>query len=157
MRSTELLRAQHRSLEELIGRAVSAGGPERVRLIGRLAEEITLYAALEEEHLYPALRANGLGATADRSAGEADRVRALVSEILEIKRSDPRLEGKVAELASVARAHLASEGKAVLPALEEAFSPEQLEAMGAAMGGLADRLRGAELLKLADEREPAHA
>ncbi|MGC4121730.1 MAG: hemerythrin domain-containing protein [Myxococcales bacterium] len=157
MRSIDLLKQQHRSLEKLVSQALEARGPERVRLLGALAEELTLHAAVEEEHLYPALQKGGLGQAAERSSRQDERIRTLVSEILELKRSDPKLEAKVAELGSATREHLASEEGSIFPALEEAFSAEQLEEMGEAMNGLVSRLRGAELLKIAGEREPARA
>ncbi|HEY3447406.1 MAG TPA: hemerythrin domain-containing protein [Myxococcales bacterium] len=157
MRSIDLLKQQHHSLEKLVSQALEARGAERVRLLGALAEELTLHSAIEEEHLYPALQQSGLGQAAERSTAQDERIRTLVSEILELKRSDPRLEGKVVELGDATREHLASEERSIFPALEEAFSAEQLEEMGQAMSGLVARLRGAELLKIADEREPARA
>ncbi len=157
MRSIDLLKQQHRSLEKLVAQALEARGPERVRLLGALAEELTLHAAVEEEHLYPALQQSGLGQAVEASSRQDERIRTLVSEILELKRSDPKLEGKVAELGDATREHLASEERSIFPALEEALSAEQLEHMGEAMSGLIAKLRGAELLKIAEEREPARA
>jgi len=157
MRSIDLLKQQHRSLEKLVSEALQASGAERVRLLGALAEELTLHTAVEEEHLYPALQQSGLAQAAERSTRQDERIRVLVAEILELKRSDPRLEGKVAELGDATREHLADEERSIFPALEESFSAEQLESMGQAMGGLIARLRGAELLKIADEREPVRA
>jgi len=157
MRSTELLKQQHRALERLVGEAISSQGPERIRLLGRLAEELTLHTALEEEHLFPALQRSGLERRAALSQEEDQRISALVAEILELKRHDPRLDAKVRELAQATREHLSAEERTVLPALEEAFSAEQLESMGEAMNHMAERLRGSELLKLAGDRESANA
>ena len=158
MRSIDLLKEQHRSLEALVSQTLEARGPERVRLIGALAEELTLHAVVEQEHLYPALQQSGLEQAAQSSTREDQQIRGLVAEVLELKRSDPRLDAKVAELGTMTREHVASEERNLFPALEQAFSTEQLEDMGQAMSGLASRLRGAELLKGADEQEePARA
>lgn len=157
MRSIDLLREQHRSLEKLVSQALAARGPERIRVLGELAEELILHSALEEEHLYPALQQNGMEQAAERALRDHERIRELVGEILEIKRHDPRLDGKVSDLASATREHFATEERTVFPALEASFNAEQLETMGDAMRGMADRLRGAELLKIADERESAQA
>lgn len=155
MRSIDMLRDQHRTLEKLVSQTLTAKGPERIRLLGQLAEDLTLHIAVEEEHFYPALQQNGLGDAAGRALKEHERMRRLVAEILELKRTDPRLEGKVTELAVAAREHCTAEDRAV-PAVEAAFANDQLEAMGEAMQGTADRLRGAELLK-ADEIDEVRA
>jgi hypothetical protein len=74
-----------------------------VRLLGALAEALTLHAAVEEEHLYPPCSRAGSGqAVGPPPAWTSASAR--WSRVLELKRSDPKLEGKVAEWGTPPRA-----------------------------------------------------
>jgi hemerythrin superfamily protein len=150
----ELLAEQHKDALELLARIRAATGNGRIPLMGELAEALTLHTALEERFLYPLLKEHGLGELADRSLNEHAEVRRLVSQMLGLKRNDPRLEQVFLELDHSVRAHMEEEEKEIFPKVREVVDEAALAAIQGDMQEALGRLQDAELLELA-EQEPA--
>jgi hemerythrin-like domain-containing protein len=146
MNAVELLTRQHRELEQLLERARSAEGPQRVQVLGSAAELLAIHTKLEEKHLYPLARDQGMVEDAERSTREHRELRDIVENILEMKRSDPRLLQAIETLDRTMRQHVGIEEQKMLPALEQAMSARQLEDLGDLMTRTASDLQEQELL-----------
>ncbi len=150
MGAIELLKGQHREVEGLLQRLGEVEGGARVRLLGEVAELLTLHTALEERYFYPVMRVEGLTHHAERSFAEHAEVKRLLSDIMEMKQRDPRLPELVARLSAAVKKHVAEEEGEVFPLvlerIDEAVLASTEEEMRRAMGQLQDE----ELLAAAD-------
>jgi hemerythrin superfamily protein len=152
----EYLRRQHREVEQLFEQLkVSDDDRERVSLLGRLAECITLHTALEERHFYPLCRRLGLDGEAQRSLEDHARVRRLVSELLEVKRKDPRLPKLVEALQEAVESHVEEEETDVFPKVQAGSQDEALDALEDRMAEDHAQLKERGLLSLAEEEQPS--
>lgn len=156
MAAMDLLSEQHREVEDLLRRIKEAKGGERVRLLGAVAEALTLHAALEERFFYPALREYGLGELADRGLKDHQEVRHLISELMDIKQRDPRLNDMIEKLEKSIKAHVEEEEGEIFQRAREKMEDSALEHAETAMRNAISSLKDKELLEAADEeRVPA--
>ena len=155
MNALELLQGQHREVEQLMEKVAPSGGAEKIALLGKIAESLTLHARLEERHLYPLLRQHGLEQQVDHSLEEHTQMRRLVSEILELKRSDPRLDQAFGQLENVVRDHVREEENEIFPKAREKIDAAVLERAGEEMKRAMGALENEELIAQADEHPVA--
>ena len=158
MAAIELLRQQHRDVEALFERLRAAKRDEKVRLMGQLAEEITVHAALEERIFYPAvLRIRELGGELAKAQREHAHVKFLVSELLQAKQTDPAVDALIAELERDVRSHTEEEERDILPRVQSELDPGTLSSIGDEMARAATELRSQDLLEIAESASPAVA
>jgi hemerythrin superfamily protein len=155
VRATELLAQQHREVEQLFAQLERGEGGRRVRLLGELAENLTLHAVLEERFLYPLARECGLEQLVNEALEEHQDVKRRVSELLQSGQRDPRIDERIAALRQRVSAHVAEEEREVLPQLEARVEAARLETLGAEMERAAQALREQELLELAESQASA--
>lgn len=134
--AVEILRHDHRAVELLFRRFERArGGADKRRLVDRMTRELSIHAAIEEQHVYPLLR--------NRLDGESPKVLVALEEhhlaklgLSEIERLDPsdeRFDPKVHVLIESVRRHVREEERELLPALRRALSPDELRELGEAL------------------------
>lgn len=145
MSAMELLSQQHREVEGLFEKLKTAQGGQKIALLGRLAESLTLHATLEERHFYPLLRQSGLEAVVSKSLADHADARRMVSEILELKRSDPRLDQTIARLESSVSAHVREEEGQLFPQARERCDAAALDRAGEEMRRAMGALENEEL------------
>lgn len=151
---TDLLKEQHAYLAALMERArEEVEDARRIRLLGRVAEEFTLHAALEEQFLYPKLDEVGLGEDRDASMKEHQVVRELVARMLELEKHDPQVGDTLDQLEDAVREHVAAEEQGLFPLLFTRFDREDLLQMGEQMEQAIAGLRKQELLRIAEHSE----
>lgn len=153
MAAIDLLKEQHRETERLLEQIKRSSGTEKVLLLGRLAEAITLHATLEERFFYPMLSSNGFQADVQRSVNEHAQVRRMLSELLSMKKSDPRLDSVVARVESAVMKHVQEEENDIFQRARERIPAEELDRVGAQMRDGMSALQEGELLEAADEEQ----
>ena len=82
-------------------------------------------------------------------------MRRLVSEILELKRSDPRLDQAFGQLENVVRDHVQEEENEIFPKAREKIDAAVLERAGEEMKRAMGALENEELIAQADEQPVA--
>ena len=82
-------------------------------------------------------------------------MRRLVSEILELKRSDPRLDQAFGQLENVVRDHVREEENEIFPKAREKIDAAVLERAGEEMKRAMGALENEELIAQADEQPVA--
>ena len=97
MDAITLLKQQHREVDALFERISTAGEDEKILLLGKLSEQLTIHAQLEERHVYPFARRMGIQDMVDHSLEEHAKVKQLIAEILSLKRHDPRVDENVSQ------------------------------------------------------------
>ncbi|MGZ3458808.1 MAG: hemerythrin domain-containing protein [Archangium sp.] len=154
MSAIDLLKQQHREVEELFRRIKSSGGDERISLLGKVAEALTIHAALEEQYFYPFARQQGVDGLIDESFKDHAEVKQLVSELLKIKQTDPRLDELCGRLERMVAEHVRHEESALMPKVEAVARGEDLVSMRGDMQQAIDSWRNRELLRMAEHQEP---
>lgn len=153
MSAIELLKQQHREVDDLFQRIKSTTGDERISLLGKVAEALTIHAALEEQFFYPFARQQGVDGLIDESFQDHAEVKQLLSEILQVKQTDPRLEGLCLRLARLVTEHVSQEESALLPKVQSLANEEDLDSMREDMQQAIDNWRNKELLRMAEHQE----
>ena len=155
MDALTMLKQQHREVDELFDRIQKCTDEERIPLLGKLSEKLTLHAEIEERHFYPFARRMGIQDMVDHSLQEHAEVKQLIAEILQLKRHDPRIMDDVMKLMSSVQSHVREEENTLFPRLASVASAENLSTMGMEMQRTMDELSQQELLKMA-EYEGSH-
>lgn len=153
MSAIELLKQQHREVDSLFQRIKATTGDERISLLGQVAEALTIHAALEEQYFYPFARQQGVDGLIDESFQDHAEVKQLLSEILQIKQTDPRLDELCLRLERMVTEHVGQEESALLPKVEAAADAEELVSMRDDMQQAIDNWRNQELLRMAEHQE----
>jgi hemerythrin superfamily protein len=149
----ELLKQQHREVDDLFQRLKASEGDERISLLGKVAEALTIHAALEEQFFYPYAREQGVDGLIDESFQDHAEVKQLISEILRVKQTDPRLDELCGRLERMVTEHVAQEESTLLPRVEAQADREELVSMREDMQQAIDSWRNRELLRMAEDQE----
>lgn len=153
MSAIELLKQQHREVDDLFQRIKSTTGDERISLLGKVAEALTIHAALEEQFFYPFARQQGVDVLIDESFQDHAEVKQLLSEILQMKQTDPGLEGLCLRLERMVTEHVSQEESSLLPKVVSLANEEDLDSMREDMQQAIDNWRNTELLRMAEHQE----
>ena len=102
----------------------------RERLFADLKAELELHARLEEEHLFPVLRKHKetKGLVSD-ALNDNKQARALMAELEQMPKEGDEFINKLAELKKAFQQHVRDEKKELLPAVKEALSKEEAQAV----------------------------
>ncbi|WP_224241066.1 hemerythrin domain-containing protein [Hyalangium gracile] len=150
MDALAMLKQQHQEVDELFARLQQADEEERITLLGQISEKLTIHAEIEERHFYPFARRMGIQDMVDRSLQEHAEVRMLISEILQLKRHDPRIMQDAMTLMTSVQSHVKEEEETLFPRLAGLASAEDLRNVGMEMRRTMDELSQQELLKMAE-------
>lgn len=153
MSAIELLKQQHREVDGLFQRIKVANGDEKISLLGQVAEALTIHAALEEHFFYPFAREQGVEGLIDESFQDHAEVKQLISEILQVKQTDPRLNELCLRLERLVTEHVSQEESSLLPTVQARANPEELLSMRAEMQEAINSWRNRELLRMAEHQE----
>ncbi len=153
MSAIELLKQQHREVDGLFQRIKVANGDEKISLLGQVAEALTIHAALEEHFFYPFAREQGVEGLIDESFQDHAEVKQLISEILQVKQTDPRLNELCLRLERMVTEHVSQEESSLLPTVQARANPEELLSMRAEMQEAINSWRNRELLRMAEHQE----
>lgn len=152
MGAIDLLRQQHRDVEELFEQLRTAERRQKISLLGKLAEDLTVHATLEEKYFYPTAEKNPELAPKVRQArAEHDQVRRVISEIMELKSRDPKIDTLIAQLEKTVRTHVEEEEREFFPRMEA--DANALAMMGEQMQREQGELRNQELLKSTESEQ----
>lgn len=150
MDALAILKQQHQEVDELFDRIQQCAEDERISLLGQLSEKLTMHAEIEERHFYPFARRIGIQDMVDHSLQEHAEVKRLISEILQLKRHDPRIMQDVKQLMTSVQSHVKEEENVLFPRVMSVASQDDLTNVGMEMQRSMDELSRQELLKMAE-------
>ncbi len=153
MSAIDLLKQQHRDVEQLFERLQGSSGEQRIALLGALAENLTLHAALEEQFFYPFAREQGVGHIIDESFQDHAEVKQLLSQILQTKQTDTGLMQLISRLRRMVSEHVGEEERSLLPQVQASADAQSLLSLREDMLEAMESWRDGELLKLAEHQE----
>jgi hemerythrin superfamily protein len=151
MDAISLLKQQHQEVDALFTRVQSSNADdEKIQLLGLIAERLTIHAEIEERLFYPFARSKGIQDLVDHSLKEHMEVKRLISEMLQLKRSDPRVDKDLLQLIESVQQHVQEEETTFFPRLMTLVTQDDLLSLGGQMERMVEDLARQELLKLAE-------
>ncbi len=150
MDAITMLKQQHREVDELFDRIQRSDEEERITLLGRLSERLTIHATLEERHFYPFARRMGIQDMVDHSMQEHAEVKQLIATILQMKRHDPLITHNVRRLMEAVQGHVNEEENMLFQRLMSVATQEDLHGVAMEMQHTMEELSQQELLKMAE-------
>jgi Hemerythrin HHE cation binding domain len=145
----ELIRSDHREVDELFAKALGDDTPaaQRRRAIKQITEALTVHARMEEALFYPALRKAG-GADERDSVLEAAEEHGVVKDLIaKIERSEGRdetLTAKVTVLKELVHHHVKEEEGTIFDEARRVLGQERLEKLGQEMQRFKERAQRGE-------------
>ena len=138
MDAITLLKTDHKAVEKLFKEFEKAGPGANVvrrKIVDQITEELSVHAAIEEQHFYPAVRAlvEGQEEMTLESIEEHHVVKWVLSELEGRDPSDERFEPKVTVLIELVRHHVKEEETELFPAVRVAVGRKKLAELGSIM------------------------
>ena len=131
-----LLKTDHKNLERLFKQFEKLG--ERAektkrKVVDQIIDELTLHAAIEEQHFYPAIRdaMNDLEDDVLEGLEEHHIVKNTLAELRELQPSAENFDAKVTVLIELVRHHVEEEEEEMFPKVREVFGRKELTEIGA--------------------------
>jgi len=117
----ELLKADHRRVEELFSQFEEADKRSRAGIAEEVLRELTIHTAIEEELVYPAIReVLEEEEMIDEAEEEHHVAKLLIKELGKMKPNDERFAAKFKVLGEIVRHHVEEEENETFPQAEEA-------------------------------------
>src|SRR5919112_2238355 len=101
----------------------------RERLFADLKEELELLATLQEEHLFPILRRNGMQDLVSAAVNDNEKTIALLVELERMPKNSAEFLTQISELQKIFQQHIRDDKKELIPAVLEVLSEEEAEAV----------------------------
>jgi hypothetical protein len=129
MNAIELLREQHRDVEELFIQFEDAEDVDKREVFNQIADKLAAHLAIEEKFFYPTVRERQTEEDVEQAYDEHLEIKELLVDAL---RSAEELgfEGKVAALKGAVDNHVEEEESELFAEVEKLFTDEALEAIG---------------------------
>jgi len=149
MNAIEMLKTQHRAVEDLFGKFQSAESIGiRRRIFEQIADALAIHTTIEERHFYPAVKSKATESVLREAVEEHFELKHLVADLLALGALDETLEAKVSILREDVERHMDEEEKILFSKVEKTIDDGKLRAIAAAM----ERTKG-ELLEAGNPRD----
>jgi hemerythrin superfamily protein len=130
-----LLRNDHKTVEKLFKQFEKLGDnalKSKRDVVDRIIEELSIHAAIEEQHFYPAVRTQAPDIADDVLEGleEHHVVKWTLSELLDMDPAEERFDAKVTVLIESVRHHVEEEEQDMFPKVRDAFGRNALRELG---------------------------
>ncbi|WNG41222.1 hemerythrin domain-containing protein [Archangium violaceum] len=138
MDAIALLKADHKTVETLFRKFEQAGRNARKlkrKLVDQMVRELAIHAVIEEQVLYPSVRARAEALEEDvlEALEEHHVVKWLLKELEDLPPEAERFDAKVKVLMENVRTHVKEEENGLFPQVRKAFSPQELRDMAEAL------------------------
>jgi hemerythrin superfamily protein len=142
MDAIELLKRQHRFVEELFEQIDQEGEDEeeKVELVQELADNLAAHAAIEERIFYPAAYADNTRDLLEEAVEEHLALKRVIADLVKMAPSDDYFDAKIGVLKEQVAHHVEEEEKKLFPKVLRELSASYLEDMGTEMEALFDEM-----------------
>lgn len=134
MNVIELLQRDHSEVDELFRRVNLSDKPESIdELTKQIVHDLSVHAAVEEQFVYPLIRAkvNGGSALADEAIEEHQQAKRLLADLEKLDAGSAEHSATMQELIESIRHHVEEEEGDLFPKLRAEVSEGTLDKMGA--------------------------
>jgi hemerythrin superfamily protein len=129
---TELLTTDHATVDQLFDRySATSDASEREEITRQIVHDLSVHAAVEEQFVYPLVRAKLDGLTADHAIEEHQEAKRLLADLEKAEAGTDEHARLMAELTSTIRQHVEEEEGSVFPALRSETDEDTREKVGA--------------------------
>jgi len=127
----DLIKAQHRLIEDLLERAQKGDG-DVAELLRRVDGLLRPHSEAEESFVYPAIRDydESEGEEVKDGTAEHHHIEAMLTELLQEDPDGPGFDGKLAAMAAELKHHVEEEESDLLPVLSEKASADERDELG---------------------------
>ncbi|MFE8603629.1 hemerythrin domain-containing protein [Archangium violaceum] len=138
MDAIALLKADHKTVETLFRKFEQAGRNAKKlkrKLVDQIVRELAIHALIEEQILYPSIRARAttLEDQVLEALEEHHVAKWLLKELENLPPEAERFDAKVKVLIENIRTHVTEEERTLFPQVRKAFSPQELRDMAEAL------------------------
>jgi len=141
MNAIQLLKDDHKKVRGLLAELVATtarGTKKRSQLLAKIAEELRVHVAIEEEIFYPAFKAAGEKSDDDQMYFEALEEHRAAGELVlpDLEKTEPgsdKFSGRAKVLKELIEHHAGEEEKEMFPRARKLLSAAELNALGAQM------------------------
>lgn len=134
MDAFELLKADHRKVEQLFAQLESASGKQKLQVFEQIKTELELHTHIEEKIFYPALEEpEETHDLALEAYEEHAVVKNLLKELGRAKTANDEWEAQAKVLQENVEHHVEEEENELFPKAESALGEEEIEALGEQM------------------------
>jgi general stress protein 26/hemerythrin-like domain-containing protein len=149
MTATQMLKEQHREVEELFKQLEETRSAEgRRRVFEQIADSLAVHATIEERHFYPGVKAKGTEDLLAEAVEEHLEIKRVIADLLELDADDDSFAAKAKVLQEDVEHHVKEEEDELFPKVEKLIDEETLVAIAEAM-----QETQAELLREGNPRE----
>ena len=134
MDAIELLKSQHREVEDLFSRTEKAKspGPKR-KLFEQIADKLAIHAAIEEHQFYPAVKAKRTEDILLESLEEHLGVKRVIADLLKVDGSDGTFDAKLTVLKELVQHHVEEEESDLFPKVRKVLDRDALAKLAESM------------------------
>lgn len=140
----DLIKTEHRQIETLFSEVESTDNPHKLyECFNQLFNGLNLYAEVEEQTLYPAIRRHGQDTKELVDAAQQDHHKAkqILEELEYLSPTSREFKQKIAELKQVIQHHVQEEENVVFDQVRECMSQEDREQLGSEFKAVKSKLQ----------------
>lgn len=144
MNGIDLLRQQHRELEELFEQYEGLDDEDtenRRELVREIADAFAIHATIEERHFYPATKSARTEDLLNEAIAEHTSVKRILTDLLSLDADDPRFSAQVKVAKEQIEHHVEEEEEDLFEKAEQMLDEDELDELGAEMQSTVDELR----------------
>jgi hemerythrin superfamily protein len=144
LNAIDLLKQQHREVEELFAQAENADGEEKGELANTIADKLAVHVAIEEKYFYPATRTTRTEQLLREAVEEHLSAKRLLADLIQTDPEDPQFDAKVKVLKEQIQHHVDEEESQLFPKVLNLISTQELEDLAVVMQDIAEELEQGE-------------
>lgn len=136
MDAIELLKAQHREVEELFEKYEKLGekaAAEKMKIFTELADRLAAHASIEERYFYPAVNSDNTEDILLESAEEHLAAKRVIADLLDLAPTDETFDAKVKVLKELIEHHVEEEEEELFPKVKKEVEKDALADLGIQM------------------------
>lgn len=131
MNAIELLRKDHRNVEDLFDRIDDVDDEDaKEELFQQIAQALTVHALIEEQHFYPAVRVKSTETLVRESFHDHDGMKRMIARLLKTDPSDDQFDPRLLRLREEVEQHILQEESQLFPLVERMLSADVLDSLG---------------------------
>jgi iron-sulfur cluster repair protein YtfE (RIC family) len=127
MDPTKMLEADHRQVEEMLGRVKQTEGPERAKLVDQMAAALLAHMVLEERIVYPALLEVTGNEAVEEALNEHQVAKTALDDLIALSPDEPGLGAALDALEAAITHHVKDEETEVFPKMRADGAQELTE------------------------------
>ena len=136
MNALDLLKSQHREVEDLFEQYEKAGEEEldtKELLFVQIADALSAHASIEERFFYPSVKAEDTEEILHESLEEHLSAKRLIADLLDMKVGEEEFDAKMKVLKEQVEHHVEEEEGELFPKVRKLMDASSLESLGAIM------------------------